>query len=64
MYSALSEIVQFDVSIYKSEHRRSKTIGNEGSVYYIIYVIYNKKRKLIINFRIRTELINIKQSED
>ena len=27
----------FDVIIYKSLHRRSKTIGSEGSVYYIIY---------------------------
>ena len=36
MYSALSDIVQFDVIIYKLEHRRSKRIGSEGSVYYKI----------------------------
>ena len=37
MYPALSDIVQFDVIIFKSQHRRSKTKGSEGSVYYIIY---------------------------
>ena len=37
MYSALSDIVQFDVIVYKSKYRRSKTIDSEGYVYYIIY---------------------------
>ena len=33
VYFALLDIVHFDVIIFKWYHRRSKTIGSEGSLY-------------------------------
>ena len=63
VFDALPDIVQFDVIKYKSSNRRSKKIGSEGSVYYIIYANMNYVYyRLYLDVEESTEFVSISKS--